>query len=98
MFGWGKSQINNKMTGILRFKAQGSRISTLNDGTKSRHFHITYNPKSNSVTQEKLKSKKGTGGRESHTSLKLLPSSVPEKIHPSFTKPVGLFQWLTKGS
>lgn len=34
------------------------------------HFHITYNPKTNSVTQEKLKNKKGTGRRESHAYLK----------------------------
>ena len=91
LFGWGKSQINNKITGILRFKVQGSTISTLNDGTKSMHCHIIYNPKSNSVTQEKLKSKKGTGRRESHTFLKLLPSSVPEKIYLSLAKPMGIF-------
>ena len=91
MCGWGKSQINNKMTGILRFKVQGSTISTPNDGTKPTHFHSAYNPKSNSMTQEKLKSKKGTGRRELHTSLKLLPSSVPKKIYPSLGEAHGYF-------
>lgn len=68
------------------------------------HFHVPYNLKANSVTQEKLKSKKGTGRRESHTSLKLLPSSVPEKIYPSFAKPMGIFLvvdkrvWLKDGT
>lgn len=50
------------MTGILRFQVQGSTVFTLNDGTnKVNAFPYHFNPKSISMTQEKLKSKKSTG-------------------------------------
>lgn len=42
MFGWGKSPINNKMTGVSRFKVQDSIISNseLWDKLKAFPYHL----------------------------------------------------------
>lgn len=75
----GKSPISNKMTDTIRFKVQDIIISNFEWWDKVKPFRISYNLKTNLLTQKKIEKYKGHrgGGCHTHISKKELPSSDP---------------------